>query len=312
MTIAPMDKDPIAYFSGYSVSEYNKQSYSVLLKLARTGKLRDLFIAGAHRNSKVFSATESWKKLDSIRTRCLADKVFPILDHFDKEGGTVWMLRVDDTLYSNEGVGFKPEFLSIMEKELHGKAFANSYTQAQKLMEGETKNPPFAIAAVLSVKYENPMPFFGKTLWGIALKEDVLSITQVPTMLRNREKYATWFYMCRELIQDEDLTAKFGKNGNENNYDRFVELREYVEKNCAPLNNSGKYDEGKLLRTHNSSLNRIKEIASNNNEYMKLTKEDDTEIEDVGSIDATRTEFPKGNPIQTKFSGKPAEIGPVW
>lgn len=310
MTIAPMDKDPISYFSGYSISEYNKPSDSVLLKLARTGKLRDLFIAGPHRNSKIFSANESWKRLDAIRTKCLADKVFPILDHFENEGGTIWMLRIDDSLYSNEGIGFKPDFVSIMEKELHGKSFANSYTQSQGLMEGETKDPPFAIAAVLSVKYENPMPFFGKTMWGLALKEDVLSVTQVPTMLGNKQKCATWFYMCTELINDEDLISKFGKNGGENDYDRFLELRNYINKNCKPLNTSGKYDENRLLMAHKSSLNSAKELLVSDKEYMKLKNEEDSD--NGSSISATRTEFPKGDPIQTKFSGKPAEVGPIW
>lgn len=307
MTIEAMTKDPLSYFSGYSISEYNKKSDSVLLKLARTGKLRDLFIEGAHKNSKVFVANESWKRLDAIRTRCLADKVYPILDHFENEGGTVWMLRVDDSLYSNDSNVFKQEFLKIMETELHGKAFASSYSQAQKIMEGEVKNPPYAIAAAISVKYENPMPFFGKTLWGIALKEDVLSVTQVPTMLGNKSKYATWFYMCKELLTDEELTSKFGKNGAANDYDRFLELREYIEKNCRPLNTSGKYDENRLRVVHNSSLNSAIELCNHDSEYLKLKNEDDG-----SSISATKTEFPKGDPLETKFDGKPAEIGPMW
>ena len=86
-----------------------------------------------------------------------------------------------------------------------------------------------------------------------------------------------------------------------------MELREYIEKNCRPLNTSGKYDENRLRVAHNSSLNSAIELCNHEGEYLKLKNEDDG-----SSISATKTEFPKGDPLETKFDGKPAEIGPMW
>ncbi len=144
----------------------------------------------------------------------------------------------------SSSLGKLTKFNNTVKGDIKGRRWMTAFNNAQKEMpvgENGQKGAPFAIAFVASYT-ENSIPWFGKVAWGVAVKNDVISLTQIPLMLQgNKDQYFVWSFVAKIPITDSELTGKFGKGGGESNYSNFKKLRDYLNKECEPLNERGEY-----------------------------------------------------------------------
>ena len=103
-------------------------------------------------------------------------KIDPVPDKEDSKDD-----NKDDKNKENKSDPLGPlaRFNNIVKKYIKGKQWMTAFNEAKKAMGDNNQEPPFAISFVASVTLK-PMPFFGKVAWGIALKNDVISLIKNP------------------------------------------------------------------------------------------------------------------------------------
>ena len=236
------------------------------------GKMRDLYLKGPHPLSKVLTSVDSWSSissyLESVRTKLSNTGIFGVLSYMEGEGASVWGIIPD----SKFTVGTLGEAIS---KDMKDKKWATAFTTAQKGMEGNVA--PFAISFVASMTLRT-IPFFGRVKWGVAIVDEIISLTQVPTMVSVvSSEYFTWSFVPKKILSEDDLySLAGGKNGGEKDYTRFKDFREYLLKECEPLNPQAKYsfaNESILLSQRKSKL--MAEL------YLRPVFEDDDTDENI-------------------------------
>ena len=278
------------------------------------GKMRDLYLKGPHPLSKVLTSVESWSSisnyLESVRSNLSGKGIFGVLSYIEGEGASVWGI-IPDSTFTLEKFG------EVLNKDMKDKKWATAFTTAQKEMEGNAA--PFAISFVASMTLRT-IPFFGRVKWGVAIVDEIISLTQVPTMVSvSASEYFTWSFVPKKILSEDDLYGLAGgKNGGERDYTRFKDFREYLLTECEPLNPQAKYsfaNESILLSQRKSRL--MAEL------YLHPVYEDDDTDEDTGG-DGTNGEdnplspdsrvYPRGDPFLNKLnvvSGSPNR-GPLY
>ena len=272
------------------------------------GKMRDLYLKGPHPLSKVLTSIDSWSSISSslefVRAKLSNTGIFGVLSYMEGEGASVWGIIPD----SRFTVGTLGEAIS---KDMKDKKWATAFTTAQKGMEGNAA--PFAISFVASVTLRT-IPFFGRVKWGVAIVDEIISLTQVPTMVSvNSNEYFTWSFVPKKILSEDDLySLAGGKNGGEKDYTRFKDFREYLLKECEPLNPQAKYsfaNESILLSQRKSKL--MAEL------YLRPVFEDDDTDENTDGGDPLSPDsrvYPSGEPFLNKLnivSGSPNR-GPLY
>lgn len=282
--INALDKKIDAFYVGVDTGNFADDKPGVTLSLSSVETLRDLFLMGSIAESKILTYSVEWTEapLAKIKQNLKDSGTYSFVSYLEGEGATVWVLRPDDTLLN--GGKLDKNFVDKLEQELTAKRFASAYSLTQEMM--NDRQPPFAIAGVFSIKFTKTVPYFGYSKWGVSQKNNILAVTQVPSMLGNRNKYATWFFKDKNLLSEPDLHKLIGKVGN--NYTSFRTVQKYLEENCKPLDQTGKFED--LIISKRSAYKNVFE----------------SEL-------AAGVEYPTGEPFANKLakSGVP-DIGPLY
>ena len=199
-------------------------------------KIGSFFKLGPTRNSLVLTPNETWNigiSLEAVRKNIKKKGLYGFLVYMQNEGGSVWVLTPDSKIEITEE---KDPLGDIINNDIKSKLWNSAFEKAAK----ETKiQNPFAVSYVGSVTCQR-IPFFGRTVYGTAMVNGVISLVQIPLMGNNKDDYFSWLYVPK----NGDLTPDDWENkthGGGKTYNGFKEIRDYLLKECEPLNNSGSY-----------------------------------------------------------------------
>lgn len=230
----------------------------------------------------ILTMDDSWKApFSNVKKRLVDSGVYAFLTVMEGEGTTIWGLIPDDSFFksgenynysynnyyikeeednnseensneeettsdseNNSGLGKLQRFNDTIKSDIKGRRWMTAFNTAQKKMpvgDDGRRGAPFAVAFIASYT-ENSIPFFGRVAWGVAVKNDVISLTQIPLMVQgNKEQYFVWSFVPKMPITDQQLTNKYGKGGGESSYSKFKDLRKFLQSECEPLNERGEY-----------------------------------------------------------------------
>ena len=242
------------------------------------GRMNDVYRKGPYPNSKLYTLFgDAWpSQFEKIRKAVLEynknldkkdSKLYVLLSYLQGEGATFYGFFLDNSFSlfkpkkenngdeeggEDNGNGTDEEEedkpskeVELLEKELKGKRWAGAILALRKIKKPDVEDKdfdPMAITFIVSITL-NAVPFFGRCAWGCALKNDVLSLTEIPLIGNNHKNYFTWSYVCKSPITESELYRTYGKGGNETTFSRFDKLRNFLinKDECQPLNADGKY-----------------------------------------------------------------------
>lgn len=200
-------------------------------------KMKDLFLKGPCRESQVLTLDKDWNignglSLNTVRDKIKEKGLFCFLSYMRGEGGSVWVLTPDEKWASESGVS---TLGGIINKDLSSKSWSSAFNNASKEAD---KDGPFAISYVGSVTCQT-MPWFGRSVYGTSLANDVISIVQIPLMGGSTEHYFSWLFVPKIKWTPSDWENIAGKGGRD--YNRFKQIRKRLEQDCEPLKVNGSY-----------------------------------------------------------------------
>ena len=233
-----------------SIPQFNPTSKPFLKQRSMTfrntgsGGMKELFFKGPLRNSKILTPSDNWtingSSLNTVRDSLSREGLYGIVTYSDREGATIWGLT-PDSKWSDRGKEGILEFNDIVESDIRGRRWASAFNAAQRNL--ESSSAPFSISFIATITFRE-LPFFGRVAWGIAMKEGVVSIVQIPTMGKSRDRYFSWLFVPNDAsLTSTDIENRFGKGGNENDISRFDKARKFLLEECEPANREGKYNQ---------------------------------------------------------------------
>ena len=242
--------DLISIFSGSGITDFNMKNPFVKqrsMTYREIGKMRNLFNKGPCKNSLVKAPDKSWNigglSLNIVRDNLLKKGLYGMLSYMDGEGGTIWILTPDSQWSSKENID---SLGGIINPLIERKQWGTAFNDANAKLKDSKSGGPFAITYVASVTCRE-IPFFGRVAFGTAMSEGVISLVQIPTMGDNRDHYFSWLYIPKDgqysNLTPTDWVNMFGKGGTERDYDRFKQIRKFLEEECEKLDPSGNYSD---------------------------------------------------------------------
>lgn len=234
-------------FTGTGINPFNinkspfvKQRSMTHVVPANLNKLYNLAPINLVKNIRTLS--DDWSlngvNLNPVKDKLIKDDTYGFLTNVNGEGITLWGILPDDKWSGKEGL---LELDGLIKENIKSRKWRTAYQVAKDSL--GTSNPPFrpVFAATVTVQEEG-IPFFGRVAWGVAVANDIVSLTQIPTMNGNRSDYFTWSFASKDFVTEDELyKAAGGKNGGEGDYTRFAKFRTWLSENCAPLNPKGEY-----------------------------------------------------------------------
>lgn len=324
-------------FSGMSFfndSEPYREQLSMIYR--SVGKMREIFLRGPLRDSKILlppSEDDNGDKWPSPFTSSIISNLnkdnISFCTSLDKEGCTIWSLVPDSSIGK--------DLLPIIKNDIKGRRWATAFNTARQKTDTES---PFAISFIASYTF-NPIPFFGRVAYGIAMVDDVISLTQIPLLVSsNREQYFTWSFVSKLPITDKELISQYGNGGSEKNYSDFIKFREFLNSECEPLNPNGDYsfargdassnpkpsqnpdlegdgqdnrqesdntltahvNEESLIKSRNESLFRAEDFLYSGYSYIdEASSRRESSYKDDGVVSDARQSLPSGEPFINKI-----------
>lgn len=226
------------------------------------GKVLDVFKNGPLQNSKVYTIDEPWPSvggvnLAPVQDAILKSRIYGVLTTLANEGSTIWCFRVNKKWADKETEGIL-ELNELIKSDIKSRRWNSAINKVYSELE-DNQQEGIRTLCLASISYQkDKIPFFGRVAFGIAYANNIISLTQIPLMVSsNRDQYFTWSYVPKDstgISSQDDLQSRFGKGGGEKDYNTFVKIRDFLLKECEPLNSTGTYKEvGKDKPDNNQS-----------------------------------------------------------
>lgn len=279
------------------------------------GKMLDIFRLGPMSDASVIPMGKSWSNalirvpLENVRQKILKKneenkdddtkpQYYAFLVKFKDEGVTIWFLNVnnkfdlsekpkeDNQGNNNQDDENKEEtnnkFIKTLDGYILQKQWNTAFTKMAELLnsskeEDKENAQPFAISAIISITGKK-IPFFGRCGFGLALKDGVISLCQVPTMSRNTNTgkgmtYIIWNFISKKPMTEHELFQNYKRNGGSTNFNDFNKIRDFLEKDCEPLNPKGEYKFTSKGSSTQESYNYMYNKLNDNTNVKRAMKE---------------------------------------